>query len=202
MHVLGIHEDTLLSSYRFCACNGCCIVNNYALTPPTLSFTEPALTTGCTPATPPAPLTASLWPETVPARDASPRGAWQPVPPRGARDRRSWVPSRGPTPTRTAAAAWMSWSSLSPGRASGSGPLVAHGCRESEWDRKGDAINLVCTVWLASNPGIPRPDFISQPWRKIGYSSIFLQGCEIKSGRGRPGFEATVWCCFFFLRKN
>ena len=35
---------------------------------------------------------------------------------------------------------------------------------------------------LASNPGLP--DFISQP--------IFLHGCEIKSGRERPGFEATT----------
>ena len=34
---------------------------------------------------------------------------------------------------------------------------------------------------LASNPGLTRPDFISQPWRKIG----------IKSGRVRPGFEAS-----------
>ena len=45
--------------------------------------------------------------------------------------------------------------------------------------------------WLASNPGLPRPDFISQPWRKIG--EIFLQGCEIKSVRGRSGFEDTSW---------
>ena len=37
---------------------------------------------------------------------------------------------------------------------------------------------------VASNPGLPRPDFISQP--------IFLHGCEIKSGRGRPEFEAKV----------
>ena len=29
---------------------------------------------------------------------------------------------------------------------------------------------------LASNPGLPRPDFILQPWRK--------------SGQGRSGFEA------------
>ena len=36
---------------------------------------------------------------------------------------------------------------------------------------------------IASNPGFSRPDFI--------YSPIFLQGCEIKSGRGRPGFEAS-----------
>ena len=40
----------------------------------------------------------------------------------------------------------------------------------------------------ASNPGLPRPDNISQPWRK---NPIFLQGCKIKSGRGRPGFEAN-----------
>ena len=38
---------------------------------------------------------------------------------------------------------------------------------------------------LASNPGLPHPDFISQP------PQFFLQGCEIKSGRGRPGFEAN-----------
>ena len=38
---------------------------------------------------------------------------------------------------------------------------------------------------IASNPGLPRPDFISQPWRKIK-----IHGCEIKSGRGRPGLEA------------
>ena len=30
---------------------------------------------------------------------------------------------------------------------------------------------------IASNPGLPRPDFISPPW--------------IKSEQGRPGFEAT-----------
>ena len=40
------------------------------------------------------------------------------------------------------------------------------------------------TDLLASNPGLTRPDFISQPWRKI-------QGGEIKSGRVRPGFVAT-----------
>ena len=45
------------------------------------------------------------------------------------------------------------------------------------------------TIAIASNPGLPRADFISQPWRKIGE---FLHGCEIKSGRGRPGFEATI----------
>ena len=61
---------------------------------------------------------------------------------------------------------------------------------------------------LALNPGLPRPDFISQPWRKIGEYSprfylavveknlpIFLHGCEIKSGRG---FEATKQVCLSF----
>ena len=43
---------------------------------------------------------------------------------------------------------------------------------------------------VASNPGLPRPDFILHPWRKIG--EFFLLGCEIKSGRGRPGFEAIA----------
>ena len=42
-------------------------------------------------------------------------------------------------------------------------------------------------VTLASNPGLPHTDFISQLWRKTDF---FLQGCKIKSGRGRPGFEA------------
>ena len=37
---------------------------------------------------------------------------------------------------------------------------------------------------IASNSGLPHPDFILQPGRKIG--------CEIKSGRGRPRFEATL----------
>ena len=40
----------------------------------------------------------------------------------------------------------------------------------------GGGCNLV-----ASNPGFPHPDFIT----------IFLQGCEIKSGRGRPWLEAS-----------
>ncbi len=40
---------------------------------------------------------------------------------------------------------------------------------------------------LASNPGLTRPDFISQ--------QIFLQGGEIKSGRVRPGFEANESLC-------
>ena len=31
-------------------------------------------------------------------------------------------------------------------------------------------------------PRLPRPDF----------TPIFLQGCEIKSGRGRPGFKARA----------
>ena len=44
-------------------------------------------------------------------------------------------------------------------------------------------------IGVASSPGLPRSDFISQPWRKIR-SRIFLQGCEIKSARGRPGNEA------------
>ena len=36
-------------------------------------------------------------------------------------------------------------------------------------------------VGAASNPGLPHPYFISQPWRK---KSIFLTGCEIKEGLG------------------
>ena len=47
------------------------------------------------------------------------------------------------------------------------------------------------TFCLASNLGLPRPDFISQLWRKIS--------CEIKSGRGRPGFEATS-CLYFYVK--
>ena len=43
---------------------------------------------------------------------------------------------------------------------------------------------------LTSYPGHPRPDFISQPWRKIG--EFFLHGCEIKSGCGRPGYEVNM----------
>ena len=44
----------------------------------------------------------------------------------------------------------------------------------------------------------PMPDFISHPLKKnqaekseSNYSPIFLHGCEIKSGRGRPGYEVT-----------
>ena len=33
--------------------------------------------------------------------------------------------------------------------------------------------------------------FISQPWRKIGYSPSFLHGIEIKSGHGRPPHEVS-----------
>ena len=33
---------------------------------------------------------------------------------------------------------------------------------------------------LTSYPGLPCPDFISQAWRN---------SCEIKSGRGRPGYK-------------
>ena len=40
---------------------------------------------------------------------------------------------------------------------------------------------------LASNPGLTHPHFILQPWRK---NLFFFQGCEIKSGCVRPGFEA------------
>ena len=44
---------------------------------------------------------------------------------------------------------------------------------------------------LASNPGLPRPDFISQPSKNIG--EFFTNwGCKLKCGRGRPGFEAKV----------
>ena len=43
---------------------------------------------------------------------------------------------------------------------------------------------------VASNPGLPRPDFISQP-RQKSFCFVFLHGCEIKSGQGRSGFEAT-----------
>ena len=51
---------------------------------------------------------------------------------------------------------------------------------KSEWDIVRISIVMTGTFHLASNPGLTRPDFISQ-----------LQGCEIKSGRVRPGFEAT-----------
>ena len=43
---------------------------------------------------------------------------------------------------------------------------------------------MIIWLYIALNPGLPRPDFILQPW------IFFLQGCEIKSERGRPGFEA------------
>ena len=46
-------------------------------------------------------------------------------------------------------------------------------------------------AWLDSNPGPPRPDFISCS-RGEKSLFVFLQGCEIKSGRGRPGFEAIL----------
>ena len=42
-----------------------------------------------------------------------------------------------------------------------------------------------CTSTHSRPPGLPRPDFILQPWRIIG------EGYEIKSGRGRPGLEAN-----------
>ena len=45
---------------------------------------------------------------------------------------------------------------------------------------------------IASNPGLPHPDFISQPWRKLG-SKIFLHGCEIKSGQGSEASNNN-WC--------
>ena len=38
-------------------------------------------------------------------------------------------------------------------------------------------------------PGPPRPDFISQPWRK----KKFLHGCGIKSGRGRAGMRLLMY---------
>ena len=48
------------------------------------------------------------------------------------------------------------------------------------------------THWLASSPGL-RPDFVSQPRRKIG--------CEIKSGQ-RPGDEAIVYTLVRYLAEH
>ena len=47
-------------------------------------------------------------------------------------------------------------------------------------------LNVVRSLGVALNPGLPHPDFHLQPWRKI---RELARGCEIKSGQGKPGIE-------------
>ena len=72
-----------------------------------------------------------------------------------------------------------------------------------EMDERDDSNSTKPEKGVISYPGLPRPDFILQPWRKVEKknSPIFFHGCERKSGRGRPGYEvkkgAVLWRPFW-----